>query len=62
MPTTPEISLRFSALKIWAIVLTVPLVKNHIWSTLSSAAVIGPIGGRVRPNAKPSSGRLAAAL
>jgi hypothetical protein len=54
--------LRFSALKIWAIVLTVPLVKNHILSMLSSAAVTGPIGGCVTSNAKPSSGRLAAAL
>ena len=37
-------------------------MKNHIWSTLSRAAVIGPTGGRLVPNAKPSSGRLAAAL
>ena len=55
--------MRFSALKIWAIVLTVPLVTNHILSTLSSAAVTGPIGGGcVTSNAKPSSGRLACAL
>ena len=42
MPTTPEISLRFSALKICAIVDTVPRVKNHIWSTLSRAAAQRP--------------------